>query len=336
MPNIISHPGQILGNRLNLNAKRPFFDKNGVPSIIQNGQKLQTNDALLRYDEWKDLDRSVIQIATDRLVAVADLQSMGLVHNLGSIGQTITQWEELSDMTSANISMSGISRGEKDSANFDNAAVPVPIVHKDFEINLRRLEASRIFGESLDVTQAAIAARKVAEASEDMLFAGNSIQVNGETIYGYTTHPQRNTHSLGTAWDAESDNANILADVIAMMDKARADGYYGPYNLYIPSDYEGVMDEDFQAGSGDIRTVRQRLLQLNGLNAIKVADRLADNNVVLVQMTRDVVDLAVAQDITTVQWDEQGGMVAQFKVMAVWVPRVKNDFDGNSGIVHAS
>lgn len=337
----IDNPAQIFshltGDRLSVNAMRPFVGSDGKSYIVSNGKaQLHTNDGLLMYDEWKDLDRNVVEVATDRLVGVADLQAMGLTHNLGSLGVTITQWEESSDMTDADISMSGVTAGEEDTPAYDQASVPVPIVHKNFRLNIRRLEASRRFGEALDVTASSIAARKVAEASEDMLFAGESITVNGNTIYGYTNFPNRNTVDMATSWDAvaSSDNSPIIDDAQETLQALRDDNFYGPYTMYIPGEYEGKLDEDYQEGTGDTRTVRERLLALSGLNRIVVADRLSTENVIVAQMTRDVVDLAMAQDVTTVQWNSQGGMSEHFKVMAVWVPRLKQDYDDKSGIAH--
>jgi len=56
--------------------------------------------------------------------------------------------------------------------------------------------------------------------------------------------------------------------------------------------------------------------------------------VILVQLVRDVVDLAKAQGVTTVSWQAMGGMIEKFKVMGVQVPRIKSTFDGESGVVH--
>ena len=53
-------------------------------------------------------------------------------------------------------------------------------------------------------------------------------------------------------------------------------------------------------------------------------------------MTSDVVDMVVAQQPTTVQWETDGGFKLNFKVMAVMIPRIKADADGRSGIVHLS
>lgn len=322
---------------LDVNRMRPYIDKNGESRIaIGNGKSIRANTpAMLQYDEWKDIDRTVTEIGVDRLIGIADLMSKGLVHPLGSIGQTVSLWENSSDMTPAQVSMSGVARSAKDAAQFESQQVPVPVIHKDFTLNVRRLEASRLFGEGVDTIQSSIATRKVAEASEDMLFAGHATKVDGSTILGYTTHPDRNTVDLATVWtDGAITGADIVADVQSMLAALRADHYFGPFSLYIPGEYEGKLDDDYDPDSGDTRTIRQRIMQLSGIAEIKVADRLANHNVILVQMTRDVVDLAIAQDITPVQWVEMGGLVQEFHVMAVWVPRVKSDFDGQSGIAH--
>ena len=332
--------GFFTNGRLDVRGARPFIDTDGQSKIIVvNGNtgkvgKLKINaSALLRYDEWKDLDRTVVQAGMQRMVALNDLRSRGLTHQLGSIGQTVSMWETMSDMTEASVAMSAITRGEKDAAQFGTAQVPVPIVFKEFSVELRRLEASRRFGAGIDIVQAEIAGRLVGEKSEKMLFLGAGVQVDGATIYGYTTHPNRNTVTLTKNWDAsDKTGAEILVDVQAMLASARSDRYYGPYMLYIPSAYEGVLDGDYRAN--DDRTIRQRILALSGIAGIQVSDFLTANNVVLVQLTRDVVDLAIAQDITTVQWSLMGGMQEEFKVMAVWVPRVKSGPGGESGIVH--
>jgi len=41
-------------------------------------------------------------------------------------------------------------------------------------------------------------------------------------------------------------------------------------------------------------------------------------------------------DMTTVQWDTQGGLQQNFKVMSIMVPQTRADQNGNTGIVHGS
>jgi len=324
--------------RINFNRLRPYIDKDGQAKIAVNGRSFVTNaPAMLRYDEWKDIDRKVVEIATQRLVGIGSLISKGLTYSLGSVGLTISQWDRVSDMTGANISMSGITLGEKDKLNFEQANVAVPVVHKDFELNWRHLEASRRLGTALDTLHGQVAARVVAEASEDMLFGGASVQVDGATVYGYRTHPHRNTVSLTKQWTASNcTGPDILAMVQAMLTAARGDRMFGPFEIYIPQAYESRLDDDYNPGTSDTRTIRQRILMLSGISDIKVADRLTNHNVCMVQMSSETVDMAIAQDINTIQWDMQGGLQSLFKVLAVWVPRLKSDYDGQMGLVHMS
>jgi hypothetical protein len=110
--------------------------------------------------------------------------------------------------------------------------------------------------------------------------------------------------------------------------------HFGPWVLYIPTAYETVLDDEFKSNSD--KPIRQRIMEISGISDIKVVDKLTANNVVLVQMTTDVVRLVVGLPITTVEWTTEGGMVFHFKVMTIQVPQVRADQDGNSGIVHLS
>lgn len=323
--------------RLNINAMRPFWHEGqSLVTINEDGDTVKANGpASLQYEEWLDIDRTVIEIATQRLVGIKALISAGLTHSMGSIGQVISLWDRQSDMTGADVSMDGVAAGEEDAAAYLTQQVPVPIIHKDFRINARKLAASRIQGESLDTTQASISARKVAEKSEDMLFAGSTVKVEGNSIYGYMTFPDRNQYDLNVSWTAPSKTGpQILLDVQGMIAQLRGDSFYGPYSLYVPGTYEGTLDNDYAPGTSDARTIRDRIMQLSGMASIAVVDRLTDANIILVQLTRETVDLAIAQDISTVQWEELGGLRSHFKVMAIWVPRIKSDFDGKCGISH--
>lgn len=324
--------------RIDIGAMRPFFTEDGEARIAINAEgdtELATN-ALLQYQEWLDIDRAVIATLGQRMTGIDDLRRANLVHNLGSIGQTVTMWQTASEMTEANVSMDGVTAGEEDTPAFGTAQVPVPIIHKDWRLNMRRLAASRMFGESLDVTAAAAAGRVVAEASERMLFSGAPIRVEGSSIYGYLNFPGRTQIDLAVNWLTASP-AQIKADVLAMVDAMRRNRFYGSFVLYIPNIWETVLDEFYIdpgiVGTG--RTIREVLLSISGVDAITVADMMGSSpQAVLVSLTRETVDLAIAQEPTTISWQEMGGMQDRFKTMAVWVPRIKSDYDGRTGIVH--
>ena len=325
-------------NIFSRDAMRPFVDeRDGTAKIIHNAKILATNAvATLRYQDWLDIDNTVVAVATQRLVGIRDLISRGLVRPLGNIGITKSMFQRSSDMTAAQITMGIAVEGERDRVNFDTQDVPVPVVSKDFEYDARELAASAAHGSGLDTDTVAIATRQVAQTSEDMLFSGSAVKVDGtNAVYGYLTHPDRNTVDLSKNWTAnDKTGAEILVDVQAMLAAARADLKFGPFVLYIPGAYETVLDNDYVTGATDRRTIRERIMQLNGISAITVADRMPANNVVLVSLERETVDLAMGQDISAIQYEVQGGLLSKFKVLAIWAPRIKSDFDGRCGVVH--
>lgn len=302
-----------------------------------NVNSLRTN-ATLRKDEWKLYDDAILKAAQNRLVGVADLMSRGLVFDLGGegMGTTVLEYENQSDIEAADLSMDAITRGRADRPEYDLAYLPLPIIHKDWYINARALAASRKRGTPLDTTMAELAARKVAEKAEEMLFTGASTYTfGGGTIYGYTDFPSRNTVSIGTAWDDSAvTGENILDDIRAMKQSSINDMYYGPWMLYIPTAYETKLDDDY--ASGYPKSIRQRILEVSGIIGVKVADKLTANNVLLVQMTSDVVRCVQGMKLTTVQWETEGGLQLHYKVMAIWVPQLRADQTGKTGIVHCS
>lgn len=293
--------------------------------------------SVLRKDEWIHLDNELIAEAQLRLRGVADLIAAGLtIPVANSMGKTVFEYEKVSDMEAANVSLDGMVRGENDRPEFSLAGLPLPITHKDFFINLRTLTASRTRGESLDSTSVRLAGRKVAEASETMLFNGGKT-FGGYTIYGYTNHPDRNIESFGAggSWDQSAKTgAEILADVLTMMASAEADNMYGPYAIYVPRDASTKLEEDFKANTDG--SIRDRILKVAGITSIRVADFLASGNVLLVQMTKDVVALVQGETLQTIQWDIEGGFGINFKAFQIQVPLIRSDSAGHSGIVHMS
>jgi len=309
----------LLKGGLNIHQLRPAINADS-PQLRVNG--------VLRKEEWKAFDERVVQVARDIVTGVDDLRAAGLVRNLGGLGVMTDEWETSSDMTGANIDMAGVTPGQEDSATFTLHGVPIPIIHKDFRVNIRRLEASRKLGTPIDTFQAGIAARRVIDAVENMLFNGASIKSDGYTIYGYLNHPNRNVITTSQDWGTP---ANIHASVRAMIAAAEADNMFGPYMLYVnKTQYAETRAPE---GVDRFMTVRERIMQMPEIRGIKRTQAIPAGTAVLVQLTEDVVDLALGQDIVTVQWETDGGMMTHFKVMTALAPRIKADDDGRSGIV---
>jgi uncharacterized linocin/CFP29 family protein len=303
---------------------------------------LQVNNATLRRDEWKQLDDAVLNVQRERLTGIADLESRGLTYNLTNpMGTMVLQYEDMDDSMEVEMTMDGVSRSKNDRPNYETKYLPIPIIHGDYEISARELEASRRLGTPLDTTKAEQVARRISEKLERLLFTNTSFTKGGGSIYSYISHPNRNLATLSLAWDnASKTPAQILDDVIGMKNKMIEDHFFGPYVIYIPTAYETVMDKDFintVAGTqtnGSSDTIRQRLLKIENIAAIKVSDFLPANNVVMVQMTSNVVRLVKGFAMQNVEWKSEGGMVTNYKVMTIQVPQIRATQSGQCGIVH--
>lgn len=331
--------------RMDPGSMRPFVGKDGrsYVTLYKGGDKakiesyvnvpIQTN-ATLRRDEWKQLDEALVTVSRQRLGGIDDLVSRGLVYNLGNaMGTTVLEWHDVSDGMVAEMTMDGINRGKGDRPNFGTNYLPIPIIHADYEINARVLAASRSLGNPLDTTMAEQAARRVLEKLEQMLFTSTTYSFGGGTIYSYVNFPYRNPVTLTENWDASGKTgAEIIADVVAMKQASIDARYYGPWMLYIPTAYETVLDEDYNSTKGN--TIRERILQIAGITGVKVIDTLASNNVLLVQMTSDVVRLVRGMGLQNVEWRAEGNMVTKYKVMTIQVPQIRCDQEHHCGITH--
>jgi uncharacterized linocin/CFP29 family protein len=303
-------------------------------SFIANGFKpdgLRTN-AVLRHEEWLELDAALVNVALPRLRIVEDLRAAGLVHNLGGLGTIMSGYEKASDISAADVSMDGLAQSENDTIDFSEVQIPVPITHKDYRINLRKLMASRALGESIDTMTLRAATRQVAEQLEDMVFNGvSSINVNGQTIYGLTNEPNANTLS-GSDWGTIG---NIYSDCMNAVAALEADNFFGPYDMYVATTQFGQMRAIYSDGSRE--SAYERVLRgIPQIRSIRVSDSLTAGTAVMFEMRSDVIDLAIAQDIVHIEWETKGGWVMWNKVYAVMVPRVKSDYDGRSGILNIS
>jgi len=336
-------------------AMRPYINSRGMKVIAvlagmkQNDEGVSVpvykekqiySNALLRIDDWRKIDAEVLDIMRQPLVGVNDLLSAGLTNNLGGIGTSISTYEQLSDMTAADVSMSVTpKKGEGDGVAFTPQNIPVPIISKPFTLDLRALDASRRGrGEALDVTQARVATIKVRQAIEDMLFNGSTLKVDTAVIQGYTTQTYRDTATAtaygGGDWSAADGNAHKT--IVGMINALGIKGFFGLFGLYVnPTQYSEILQ---LTGDGDNSNTQLSVIQrtMPDLKFVRRSSSLSTGEVILVQLTKEVVDLSIGMDVTPVSWQEYGGMVNEFRVMGAMVPRVKFDANSYCGVAHAT
>jgi hypothetical protein len=103
--------------------------------------------------------------------------------------------------------------------------------------------------------------------------------------------------------------------------------------LYVPTAYETLLDDDYDVEGSNLLTIRERILKIGGIKGIKVIDTLTADNVLLVQMTPDVVRLVQGMGLQNVEWQVEGRWLSKFKVVTIQVPQIRSDQNGRSGIV---
>lgn len=309
-----------------------FLKGGNCVQMNERGQ-LVSNATTLRHEEGKVYDDALIEVAKTRLNGIEDLRRRGLVKALGGLGTILSMYERVGEMTGAVIDMDGRTASEGDRITYDEVGVPIPIFHKEWNLGERVLLASRQRGEALDTTQMRMAARVVLEAMETALFNGvPEITVSGMTIYGYTTHPNRNPYNIGD-WTTAAGTV-IIPEVQAMLNLMLVDKKYGPYILYVAKDIEVNLLSDYSAAKGD-GTIRDRILRFPQISEVKGADYLTNGQVLLIQMDSETVDLAVAMDLRNLTWNIHP-LQTEYMVMSAMAPRIKADRDGNCGIVHGT
>lgn len=119
----------------------------------------------------------------------------------------------------------------------------------------------------------------------------------------------------------------------------QTNGYYGPYMLYLSTAYSRYFNDDyFRSGSTSaVRSLRERIMEIEGIMGARRLDYLTSGfQMILVDMGGETAQAINGMDISVIQWDAQGGMRKQFKVLCIQVPLLKTQYSGISGIIHAT
>lgn len=341
--------------RYNDKTKRhePIQQKMRIADLMNRGIYHPVfNATSLRKEAWIQMDQAVIREARQRLRAWADLSARNSFGGFNAMAKSTLEYEAQNDPGFAVVDMDALTPGTTDSPLFKLRSIPLPITHSDFWFSERRLAESRSSGTPLDTTMAEAAGRRVAETIEQTLIgsitglsygyqsAGVTAHDStyGSQIYGYTNFPSRNTKSNLTVPTGSNPNATV-ADILSMRSQMYDDRFYGPYMIYHSTDWDAYMDNDYyiSATGAPFTTLRDRIRNIEGILDVRRLDFLTNTfTLLMVQMTSDVVRAINGMDITTVQWEEKGGMKKCFKVMCIQVPQIRADYNDRCGILHAT
>ena len=351
---------RLMVNNFDPRCLRPFLNSNNQSVITKmvgrdasNKPILQnvvtTNAATLRKDDWVQIDEAVVQAARPRLRFFNDLRAAGLNVNLpNALGKTVWQYERQSDITPATVSMDGLRKGDSDRPLYDMQQMPLPIIHKDFSFSARQIAVSRNSNSPIDVTTAASASRMVAEKVERLaLGVDEDFNYGGGQVYGVCNYPDRLTKVFTNPWMKNEYGykvrnpywtPGVLQREILEARRQLADKFhYGPYAIYHSTDFDEILDDDYNLNFNGISTsltLRERLKKIDQIQSIKTSEFLPDGTIILLEMDPNTIQAVTGMDITTVQWQDQGGFEIHFKVICILLPRLKSDYYGRCGVLH--
>jgi len=297
---------------------------------------LYNNATTLRHEDFLTIIQMITDIRRRKLNGILDLQEAGLSVP-AALSDQIVGVESVSDFEDAKQEQNPNSYQDNDT-EFTEVFTPNPITHQSFTVPWRQQGFNYKASAGLSNT-----IRKVSERLEETLFNGNTaikVSFGGslQSIFGYTTHPNRGTFTI-SEWDLTANNDKIVDEVIAAIGSMFANQggvEMDSVVMYFPKNFKGAMDRDYVSGFPS-KTVAGRIKDIPEIKDVKFGEKLADDQVVFVEMTDRTIQLAVASDIISVPHIKTNPMASQvMTTYAAMVQIIKSDSNNNTGILHAS
>lgn len=337
---------KLLAANMDHNVLRPWIDKQGrncvsmFAGLDDSGKSrfrtvVTNTPATLMKDQWMQMDQAVVRAARPGLRVWGDIVGAGLTYNVpNGMSITVIQHQSMTDAGEATLSMDALRETNRDRVLYDIVNLPLPIVSSDFSFSLREILVSRNQRLPLDTTMVEQATRKCVEQIEKLtLGVTDSYSYGGGTIYGLTNHSDRITKTLTLPTDASWTPETLVNEVLDMIQSLQDIFFNGPYGVWVSPSWTKYLDADYSSTYGG-KTLRMRLTDIDDIRFWRKADYLTGYQVLVVQLTPDVIQAVTGMRLQTIQWDSHGGLQKNFKIMGIMVPRLKSNSDGNTGIAH--
>ena len=256
----------------------------------------------LSVEEWTRLDEMVVGVSRMILVGRRFIQLAG---PFGFGAQVVPldkiQGEEACTHEGASCCCES---GECDAVRVaERSYVPLQLIHKDFVLAWRDIEAAHQPGQSLELGPAAAAAARVAQAEDKMVLQEGLLKVDGTQ-----------TVALGD-W---SVSGTAVSDVAAASGALAAAGVVGQYALVLSPDLYALLLRPYKAsGEPEIELIEE--IAEAGIFQSPV---LGPKQALLLARGAQYLDLAVGQDAVTAYVGPEG-MDHRFRVLESLTLRVK-------------
>lgn len=346
---------QILTNERVFNEKTQQFERKPKKYRIDYLQSQGINSPVfnattLTRDDWIEIDKAVERATRQRLTAWSDLLAASRRGGFDAWSKMTLEYNAVTDSGEAVKDMDATSPGRDDTPLHLIRSVPLPVIHSDFSFPQRLINQSRSSGMPLDTEMVEQGTRRSWELVEKTLIGTEAgVTYGGRTTgpfphtgtsteWGYTTFPYRVTKTDLTT-PAGTNPEAVVQDVMEMIETMYANGYFGPFVLYHSTPYSIWLNSDyFRTGSTSaVRTVRERLMEVDGLSDIRRLDYLTSGyQLLLLDLGRGQFQAIDGMQPRTVQWNERGGMIQKFMTMLIQVPLLRAPYNGVSALIHGT
>jgi hypothetical protein len=338
----------LLRNGMNTDPLRSWIGSDGMSYYTtrdpRSGKLVNVHNydtpALLLKDEWKYMESGVIGPVLPRLqvwqILSSRIPGMSLPNGMAT---TIIEEQTETDAGFATVSMNGLARSDRDRPEYDIRGFPIPIIHGEFGVDLRHLLQTRQQGRPFDVSMGRMVTRRIIEKVENMAIGeATTFKYGGHRIYGLTNHPNRYTKVL-TLPTAPGWTPRVFVDeVIEMIDTLNTDLFTGPYGMFFSPAWQKFMGQDYSDVYPGV-TLASRLaapapagVGLSFMNKLEYG--LSDYQVIIFQLTDDVVRTINGMDLRTFQWEEKGGWEILFKIACIYLTQLRTRENDDLGVIH--
>jgi uncharacterized linocin/CFP29 family protein len=210
-----------------------------------------------------------------------------------SLGIQTWSYDKQSEVGDAELTWALTDVGE-DVIGLTRASKNIPVLHKEFRITGRDLEACRLGGFPISTQTAESAAYKVAILENQIIFGGYSADGSNYEIDGFY---RQAGNSYGTSKDFGTAG-NAIAAVAGAVDLLMADLIYPPYNLVLnPTQAIELQISILGSGVGEreIGVVRELL---GGGDIIVTPFQTAGTGMMLTPPSTGHHEILVAKDLT--------------------------------------
>jgi hypothetical protein len=344
------HPCAVIANRNPVTGAWDVREKYRIDKLQSMGVNSPVfNAVIFTRDDWIEIDRAVERATRQRLNAYDTIRSKS-VRTFDAWAKLTLEYTALSDAGEVVKDMDATSPGRDDTPTNLIRSLPLPVIHGDFSYPQRLLDQARAAGMPIDTEMIEQITRRGWEMVEKttigtetgVTYGGRTTgpfpQTGTSTEFGLTNFTYRVAKTdlntpIGTNPEA------VVQDVMEMIETMQTNGYFGPYTLFHSTGYSLYLNSDyFRSGSTSaVRTVRERLMEVDGIESIQRLDYLTSGyQLILADLNRGQFTAINGMMPRVVQWSERGGMIQKFMVMMIQTVLMKAPPNGVAAEVHGT